>query len=99
MLPVGAVGDLKTSWFLLSLRNGHASGIVYSAQPASANAAAAAAVIEVKVKAFYESEEALRAEMRTICALRRSPSGDLCGIGIFFVSGPRAVLLHIHRCV
>ncbi len=94
MLPAGAVGDLETSWFLLSLRDRHASGIVYFDQSTSASAAAAAAVIEVKVKAFYESEEALRAEMRTICALRRSPGWDQCGIGVFYVSGLRAVFLH-----
>jgi hypothetical protein len=95
MLPGAAAGDLKTSRFLLSLQDRHASGIVYFDQctSASAGAAAAAAVIEVEVKveAFYESEEALRAETRTICALR--PSRGQYGIGVF-VSGLRVVLPH-----
>ena len=57
---------------------------MYFTQLTSASAAAAAAVIEAKVEAFYESKEALRAETRTICALRSS-QGQY-GIGIF-VSG------------
>jgi len=80
--------------FLLSfkLQDRHASksGIVYFAQLTSASAAAAAAVIEAKVEAFYESKEALRAETRTICALR--PSQGQYGIGIF-VSGFRSAVL------
>lgn len=93
MLPAGAAGDLETSRFLLSLQDRHASGIVYFDQSTSASAVAAAALIEVKVEveAFYESEEALRAETRTICALR--PSRGQYGIGVF-VSGLRAVLPH-----
>jgi hypothetical protein len=95
VLPAGAVGDPETSRFLLSLQDRHASSIVYFDQStsagASASAAAAAAVIEVKFEAFYESEEALRAETRTICALR--PSRGQYGIGVF-VSGLRAVLPH-----
>ena len=91
MLPAGAAGDLETSRFLLSLqeRDRHASGIVYFDQSTSASATAAAAVIEVKVEAFHESEEALQAEMGTICALRSSQCQY--GIGVF-VSGLRAIL-------
>lgn len=92
MLPVGVAGDLETSLFLLSLQDRHSSGIVYFDQSTGAGAAAAAvaAVIEVKVEAFYEAEEeALRAETRTICALR--PSRGQYGIFVF-VSGLHAVL-------
>jgi hypothetical protein len=83
VLPAGAAGDLETSRFLLSLqeRDRHASGIVYFDQSTSASATAAAAVIEVKVEAFHESEEALQAEMGTICALRSSQCQY--GIGVF----------------
>ena len=91
VLPAGAAGDLETSRSLLSLRDRHASGVVFSDQSASTSAAAAAAFIEVKVEAIYESEEALRAETRTICALRQS-QGQY-GIGVI-VSGLRAILLH-----
>jgi len=93
VLPAGA-GDLETSRFLLSLRDRRASGIVHIDQNASASAAAAAAVIKVKVEASFESEEALRAETRTICALR--PSQGQYGIGVF-VSGLSAVL-PMSRC-
>lgn len=57
---------------------------MYLGQSSSTSAAAAATVIEVKFEGFYESEEALRAETRTICALR--PSRNQYGIGVF-VSG------------
>lgn len=85
MLPAGAAGDPETSRFLLSLhdKDRHASSIVYFDQSTSAGGAAAAAAVidvEIKVEAFYESEEALRAETRTICALR--PSRGQYGIGI-----------------
>jgi hypothetical protein len=82
-------GDLLET-FLLSSRDEHASGIVYfaAAQPTAADADA---VIRVEVEASYGSEEALRTETRTICALRRG-RGQY-GIGVF-VSwlGPRAPL-------
>jgi len=84
VLPVGAAGDFETSRFLLSIQDRHASGIVcfdQSTLASASGAAAAAAVIEVEVEAFHESEEALRAETRTICALR--PSQGRYGIGVF----------------
>jgi hypothetical protein len=89
VLPAArATGDLKTSRFLLSLQDRHASVILYFDQSSSASARAAAAAV-----AFYDSEEALRAEMRTICAcaLRPSRVPSQYGIGVF-VSGLRAVL-------
>ena len=47
-------------------------------------AAAAASVIEVEIEVFYGSEEALRTETRTVCALRRSqgPSRGPLDIGV-----------------
>lgn len=57
----------------------------FAAQPMPA-AAAAASVIEVEIEVFYGSEEALRTETRTVCALRRSQGRDPLDIGIL-VSG------------
>lgn len=89
MLSAGAAGDLEAPRFFLSLQDRHASGIVHFDQSKSvggAAAAVAAAVIEVdiKVEAFYESEEVLRAKTRTICALR--PSQGQYGIGVRVVA-------------
>jgi hypothetical protein len=75
---------------------------VYSDQSTtSASAgAAAAAVIEVKVEAFYESEEALRAETRTsICALRPSQGQHGIGIGVFVSGFARCSPIPMRRCV
>lgn len=79
MLPVE--GDLVT--FVLSSQDRHANGIVYFAAQTTTSAAS---VIEVEVEAFYESEEALRLQMKNVCALRRSPGRGQYGIGVF-VSG------------
>ena len=59
---------------------------MYFTQSTSASASAAAAGIEVGVEACHESEEALQAETKTICALQPSR-----GLGVF-VSGLNAVL-------
>ncbi|KAI0305288.1 hypothetical protein B0F90DRAFT_1885702 [Multifurca ochricompacta] len=53
--------------------DGHASGVVYFAESSGI------ANIEVELRAFYESEDAL--QRRAVCALRRS-QGEF-GIGIF----------------
>jgi hypothetical protein len=66
--------------FLLSSRDRHASGIAQS------TSAVAAIEVEVEVEAFFGSEEeALRAETRCLCALRRSR--DQYGIGVCAVPG------------
>ncbi|KAH9985643.1 hypothetical protein BJV74DRAFT_553765 [Russula compacta] len=70
--------DFET--LLLMLQDRHASGVVYFAQSAGATTNS-----EVGVLAFDGSEKALRSEMRTICALRRS-QGQY-GTGVFAGSG------------
>ena len=85
MLPVR--GNLET--FVLSLQDRHANGIMYFAAQTTTTAAS---VIEVEVEAFYESEEALRLQMKNVCALRRSPGRGQYGIGVF-VSGCAACIV------
>ncbi|KAI0287182.1 hypothetical protein BC826DRAFT_1046067 [Russula brevipes] len=83
-------GDLETL-FLLS-QDRHASVVLHTAQSAGATTAD----IQVQVQAFYEEEEALRPETRTICALRRSRGQYAIGV---FVSAARFLLLLSPACM